>query len=190
MPAGSTLGNRHPGLLSVDAASTCRQNPITALTSNKQTVLNAINALTLWGETYIPAGLLWGLNVVSSREPFSEGAPEEDGSIPKIIVLMTDGVNTRSPSSAGYLPSNELFVHNSTNRAQADQYTSELCENIKKDGVAVFTVALEVSDPAMISRLRSCASRPELAFNAQSASQLTNVFGEIAMSLRQLSLGQ
>jgi Flp pilus assembly protein TadG len=190
MPAGSALGNRHPGVLSVDDASTCRQNPITVLTSNKQTVLNAINALTLSGETYIPAGLFWGWNVLSSQEPFSEGAADDTGSIPKIMVLMSDGWNTRSLSSATYLPSNELFVHNSTNRAQADQYTSELCENIKKDGVAVFTVALEVSDSAMIRRLRDCASRPELAFTAQSASQLTDVFGEIAMSLRELALGQ
>jgi hypothetical protein len=86
-----------------------------------------------------------------------------------------------------------LFEHRgtaATTIAASSTHMSEMCENIKAAGIAVFTVGLQVTDSATVTRLRDCASRPEFAFDVQSVASLVNVFGEIAMSLRQLALGQ
>ena len=72
------------------------------MTSTKSTVDTAIDALVAKGNTVIPAGLLWGWRVLSSTEPFTEGAAYSDEKWVKAIVLLTDGENDVSQASNGY----------------------------------------------------------------------------------------
>ena len=71
----------------------CPPAAITPMTSTKSTVDTAIDALVAKGNTVIPAGLLWGWRVLSSTEPFTEGAAYNDEKWVKAIVLLTDGDN-------------------------------------------------------------------------------------------------
>jgi hypothetical protein len=51
---------------------------VTPMTTSKSTVQNAINAMTVGGDTYIAGGLFWGQALISHEEPFAEGKSYED----------------------------------------------------------------------------------------------------------------
>jgi hypothetical protein len=75
-------------------------------------------------------------------------------------------------------------------QAQANTTTATLCTNIKNRGIQIYTVAYEVTDAATLTLLRNCASGPDFAFDARSATALADSFRQIGLSLRKkVSLG-
>ena len=48
------------------------------------------------GNTNITIGLAWGLTLLSTQAPFTEGEPYGTENLTKIMVLMTDGDNTEN----------------------------------------------------------------------------------------------
>ena len=150
------------------------------LTTAFGTIKSAIDGLTADDETYLPSGLVWGLNALSQQAPLTEGkaydtaGPNKDPR--KVVVFMTDGVNTRSLSGAS---------HNGTNRTEADQTTAQLCSEIKNRKIEVFTVALMVPDLATQSMLQACATDAVHFYDATNTSGLTTAFNQIAASLVQ-----
>lgn len=77
----------------------CTTSPITALTdvtvsTGKQTITDAINAMKPTGNTNVPEGTAWGWRVLSSNEPFTEGRGNTEKGNDKVIVVLTDGANT------------------------------------------------------------------------------------------------
>jgi hypothetical protein len=72
--------------------------PIVPLTTDRDTVINAIRAMRHWngGGTNQAEGLAWGWRVLSPAAPFTEGRPYDDPDDPvrKVMVMMTDGENT------------------------------------------------------------------------------------------------
>jgi hypothetical protein len=182
----------------------CPSQEVAPLTSNRTTVTAAINAMTPqtgpspspangWftiegpvGGTYIPSGLIWGLNVLSPGVPYTEAVAYSRTDIRKVMVLMTDGVNAQASGNWTGAPlPNWTFT-----RSQGDATTSTLCTNIKDAGIQLYTVAYEVTDTAAITLLRNCASGPDFAFDARSANALVDAFRQIGLSLRKkVSLG-
>lgn len=75
--------------------------PIVPLTSDDDTVLDAIAAMEHWsgGGTNQSEGLAWGWRVLSPTAPFTQGAPYGPD-VRKVIVLMSDGENTNVGSDA------------------------------------------------------------------------------------------
>jgi Mg-chelatase subunit ChlD len=177
-PTSSTL---YPGIMNVSCPSA-----ITPLTADKATVTGALSKMVTTGETYIPAGLMWGFATLSSQAPFTDAVPYSDKRVKKALVLMTDGANTKSLSAISGMPG--LPGHNGSNVTQANTYTTELCTNIKAQGITVYTIAFGVTDPTTLTRLRDCASEPGMAYTPTSASQLSLAFKEIAEALRTLSI--
>ena len=153
------------------------------LSSDEGPVLDALNGLTASGETYIPAGLTWGWRALSPEAPFTGGAAydaEKEGvPVRKILVLMTDGANTKSPT----YPS-----HDGLDGEVSDSLTSELCTNIKATGIELYTVAFEVSDDDTKTLLRSCASSTKNFFDAESSESLRMAFVNIAKDVTPLRL--
>lgn len=72
----------------------CTSRPITRLTNVKQTLLDEIAALTANGQTNIAEGLHWGWRTVAKTGVFTDAADYGTQNTTKIIILMTDGVNT------------------------------------------------------------------------------------------------
>lgn len=169
-----------PGIMNVS----CGQ-PITELTNDKSELSTALDALTASGDTYIPSGLSWGWRVLSDTEPFSGGTAygaKKDGIlVRKILVLMTDGMNTRSP---------DYPTHNDSDNVQANSLTAELCANIKATGIEIFTVAFDVSDDTTKTMLRDCASDKDNYFDARSAGELKTAFNNIAKDITPLHLAK
>jgi Flp pilus assembly protein TadG len=106
--------------------------PLTPLTADKSVVLAATNAMVMYGTTYIPAGLMWGWNVLTHDPPFTEARAK---GVRKAMVLMTDGANSRSHFAYG--------IHNGDNIPAAVRTMLTLCGNIKQAGIHVYTVAFD-----------------------------------------------
>jgi len=167
-----------PGVMNVSCGA-----PALSLTGDKGSVIDALDGLVASGETYIPSGLVWGWRALSPDAPLTGGSAygaRNDGiSVRKILVLMTDGVNTKSPSYP---------THDGTEQAVSDSLTSELCTNIKSAGIEIYTVAFEVTDETTKSVLKSCATTTKNFFDATSSEELQTAFINIAKDVTPLRL--
>lgn len=166
-----------PGLLDVYCP-----NEVTPLTTDKASVRNAIDAMSVQGNTYIPAGLFWGQALISSDAPFTEAetyanVAAESGI--KALILMTDGMNTLSPTYP---------THNGGAIAEANARTADICEELKDNDVQVYTVSFQVTDPTIQTLLDNCATDPANSYDADNATELNNAFLEIGRSLTELAL--
>ena len=158
-------------------------NEMTALSNQKDTVKAAIGAMAATGNTYIPAGLMWGWATLSIDAPYDEAENTKDGQkVRKIMVLMTDGFNTLSPTVpyAG--------THWGNDTVKANTLTSELCANIKAAKIEIYTVAFEVTDATIKSVLENCASDASNFYDASDATALGLAFEKIAADFSPLRL--
>lgn len=165
-----------PGVTDIWCAS-----PLRRLDNNQTELRNAIRDLTTSGYTYMAPGLMWGWRTVTPTAPFSDGSPKTGPlRARKVIVLMTDGANTASASSP---------THEGWNASDANVATDAVCTKIKDDGVEIFAIAFEVTDPTALDLLRRCASSPVTHyFNATDADRLTAAFKRIGESLAAVRL--
>lgn len=151
---------------------------ILPLTADMNSVRNAINSLTAQGWTYIPSGLMWGWRTLDSRQPLTQaagGAANESD----IVILMTDGANTRSKTG---------LRHNGWNVPDANGTTANLCTDVKSANVEIYTIAFEVTDAPTRNLLRNCASASANYYDAANAGQLDEAFNAIAQNLIRLRL--
>ncbi len=143
-----------------------------------------IGKLKPFGMTYIPSGLSWAWRLLSPQEPFTEGveysALASMNGI-KALILMTDGMNTASPT---------FPLHNGANQNQANDLTEELCTNIDAEDIIIYTIAFEVTDSVIRGILENCATTPSHYFKADNAQDLVDAFEDIATSLRNITLSK
>ena len=95
----------------------------------------------------------------------SDPAPDKD----KVIVLLTDGDNTQNRWS--------------TSGSSIDARTALACANAKADNIKIYTVRVIDGDANL---LRNCATKPNMYYNVNQASELNSVFSSIAQN-RQLA---
>ena len=165
---------RIPGLLGVSCGTEIRE-----LTNNLSQVKSTINALAARGNTYMPSGLVWGWRALDGGQPLPSRAPSGITETDRVLVLMTDGQNTKSKTGN---------FHNGNNSAEADNTTRTLCTNIKREDITVFTIAYDVSDNTTKSLIRQCASSNAMFFDADNAKDLDEAFQEIAENLSNLRI--
>lgn len=167
----------YPGVLGVSCPSA-----VQALTNDVTVLESKINGLWAQGDTYIPAGLLWGWNLLDASEPFTGAKTSEEleaMSGVKAIVLMTDGDNTRSASYP---------THDNIDKTKGDAKTAALCSAIKAAGIKIFTVALNVTNQSSKDMLTDCASEPAMAFDVNDNTAMMAAFDSIAGSLAAIRL--
>jgi len=99
-----------------------------------------------------------------------------------VLVLMTDGANTKTMQSNGR--------HDGGAGAQANSYTAELCNNIKAEYIEIFTVAFEITDVTVQALMRSCASDAANYFDATNSAALDSAFQTIAAAIRDLRIAR
>ena len=170
-----SYGTRIPGKMD----ETC-STPVTPLTTDRQTIRDAINAMAPDGDTYIPEGVMWGWRLLSPQAPFDESR-SGTAQVSRYMVLMTDGVNSVSPSVDG---------HDGTDTAAANAITTQACANAKADGITVFTVAFEVTDNTVKDILRTCATSGGFFYDATDTSALMTAFDAIGQQLVNLRIKQ
>ncbi|OYW67859.1 MAG: hypothetical protein B7Z40_05280 [Bosea sp. 12-68-7] len=169
-------------------------NPIVPLTSDKAVLTSAIDNLIIniggyKPSTYIPGGLIWGVNVLSPTAPFAEAkAYDTANKLPrKALVLMTDGANTM------YFRASDGTHQNASNAGHVtttNNDTTKICDYAKSKKIEVFTVAFAVTDVAAKTMLQGCASSSGHYYDATDAAALTAAFQSIGQSLTSLRLSQ
>lgn len=179
----------YPGFMNLTCASA-----ITPLTNKVATVKAAITALTASGDTYIPSGLAWGFNMLSSPQPLTEAAAYDatgqNLKPRKAMVLMTDGANSKLMNASNGRHDVTPAPNPGSPATQANNYTSELCNNIKSNNIEIFTVAFNVTDNNIKSILKSCASDADHYFDATDTAGLMKSFQEIADALTNLYIAR
>jgi Flp pilus assembly protein TadG len=156
-------------------ASNC---PVSVLPlTNDWTALNAkVDAMTPVGATNVTIGLAWGWHMLTLNDPFTQAAaPKED--LDKVIILLTDGENTR----------NRWNGDGSTPCASCDERTKLACANVKAENIKLYTVRVIDGNATL---LKNCATRPDMYFDVQNASQLNAVFTRIAENLASLRIAK
>jgi len=179
----------YPGFMNLTCAT-----PITPLTKTVSTVKAAITALTATGDTYIPSGLAWGFNMLSSAQPLTDAAvydPSGQNRKPrKAMVLMTDGANSKLMNAGNGRHDVNPTPNLDSPATQANTYTAELCANIKAQKIEVFTVAFSVTDTNIKSILKTCATDDAHYFDATDTAKLLDAFQNIADALRNLYIAR
>jgi Flp pilus assembly protein TadG len=169
----ATGGNPIPGI--PDAL--CPQ-PLMRLSSSTGDVKSKLNTMTTEGWTYVPSGLMWAWRLLSPDAPFSDGAAP-DGNTKKIVVLMTDGANTKSQNGVD---------HDGLSASAANANLAQLCQEVKKDKIEIYTVLFQEPDPIIRATLAQCSSGSGYAFEAATANDLNTAFDAIAVSIVKLAL--
>ncbi|MCF6197913.1 MAG: pilus assembly protein [Hyphomicrobiaceae bacterium] len=177
----------------------CPSAAIIDLTDDKATITTGIDEMTAAGWTYIPGGLSWGWRVLSNEAPFTTGVTYDEPDVTKVIVLMTDGENTRarqkwtnaaSANNSGDVWGHSWHVANGA-AAQANPLTAEICNNVKAKNIVVFTIAFEVAAGSTVENLlKACAGNGGMFFDADNEEQLNDAFNQIGLSLLNMRLSQ
>ena len=174
---------------------------ILPLTNNMNAVKLAINGMQAVGYTHIALGAGWGWRVLSPTAPYSEGVGYDDDETLKVMILMTDGENTVPSQSTmnksqytayGYLRQGRLGTTTSLSTAEStlDTMLADVCENIKAQGIRVYTIGFDINSSNVQNLLKNCATNQSMYHNSPSSSALQTAFSAIATDLSNLRLSK
>ncbi len=196
---------RYPGYL--DTSQKCL-SPIIPLTDSKNALLNAIDGLIInigsyKPSTYIPAGVMWGVNQLSPTAPFSEGLAYDPQNLKprKVMVLMTDGFNTLQFRSSDGRHIGFDSNKQDAERQQSNANAAALCAYAKKQKIEIFSVAFIVSNAADTpddkakeaeakTLLQNCATDAQHYYDATDSAALAAAFSGIGQSLTNVRLAR
>ncbi len=159
------------------------------LTGDKDAVKNSIDNLYTGDETYIPSGLIWGWRTLTPDAPLEEANTIDYAERKSAMILMTDGENSRSyggDKDNGF----EGVFHWESNLSDSNDLTAEICEDIKADGIEIYSIAFEVTDAATQTMLRTCATDGSKYFDAADSDQLFAAFETIGDDLAAVRLSK
>ena len=193
---------------------------ITSLTDDRQTIEDALDAMAARsrGGTFANVGLAWGWRVISPQFQGLWGGDTPD-TMPndydaslnqKVVVMMTDGVNgwydypgglPGRPDESTYpdadytayrrLSDGLLGTTDKTAaRAEMNARMSQLCLDMKAQGITIFTVLFQVNDTDTENLYRNCATSDEHFFDANGNGELVNHFNTIATEIADLRLAE
>jgi Flp pilus assembly protein TadG len=146
--------------------------PLTSVKAHQGTLISKIETMNPTGTTNVTIGLVWGWHALTQNSPMTEGTvPNTDTD--KVIILLTDGENTENRWTSN---SNDI-----------DARTRKVCTNVKAAGIKVYTVRVIDGNATL---LQQCATRTDMYFNVQNATQLNGVFSQIANSLANLRIAK
>mgnify|MGYP003341034031 FL=1 len=117
------------------------------LTTDLGAAKSALGAMLPLGNTNIPLGAEFGWNLLDPQEPYAEGVPYDNTETRKYLVLLTDGVQTSSEWGSG----------ESRSVKNGQQNLLTLCSGMGAKGITVFTIAYDITDPAVTNLLSTCA---------------------------------
>ncbi|WP_349359598.1 TadE/TadG family type IV pilus assembly protein [Stappia sp.] len=183
----------------------CRTRPVTDLTINKNAILNDLKRMQANGSTNIHQGVMWGWRMLSPTPPFTSGRvvrPNSDDEHVRIMIVLSDGENFYQGQNSFNRTSIGAYGYGTEERMgngvddtweienAMDQRTALACENAKKDGISVYTVAFQINDPDTREMMRRCASSPNMAIDARSNSDLVDAFERFAEEISKLRLSK
>lgn len=142
-----------------------------ALSTSWADMHSKIDAMTPAGNTNVTIGLQMGWQTLSNNEPFNAPAPSTD--LDKVIILLTDGDNTQNRWTSS--------------SSAIDARTQKACDNVKAANVKLYTVRVINGNATL---LKNCATKPDMYYDVDEASELNGVFSSIAQNLANLRIAK
>lgn len=165
----------------------CPVQSIVPLTSDEAFLLDSADNMTASGATLGNFGMVWGWRVVSPEEPFIEGSEYDDNNWDKVVLVMTDGINTMSSVYSAYGRSNEHGI----DAGDLDDRFADTCDNMKSAGILIYTVTFDDGvDEDTKDLFRDCATTTAKYHDAPTQDDLEEVFEQIARELSNLHIKQ
>ncbi|MFT3987553.1 vWA domain-containing protein [Aestuariivirga sp.] len=150
---------------------------VVPLTDDLDGLKSAIAAMYPVGNTNIPLGFEFGWNLLDPAAPYTEGAPYTDADTKKFIVLLTDGAQT----------SGEFDVDGNRSKYIGNDNLKTLCKAAAAKNITIFTIAYDITDPAITTLLKACA--PANYFEASvSGGEIDAVFTAITTRIKKSTL--
>ncbi len=160
-------------------AMSCPESSLEPLSANATTLKNQIGKLKANGWTAGHLGIAWAWYLISpdwadiwptASTPL---AYDETDTI-KAVILMTDG---------------EFNTYYQTAQGNSVQQSKKLCENMKKEGVLVYSVAFQAPTSGK-KVLKACATSAEYFYDAKNGTELKAAYAEIASRLTNLRIAK
>ena len=163
----------------------CNKSYILPLTNSYGSVKSKIDSLYASGNTLSNLGMVWGYRVLSPEAPFREGTNWTDKKVKKVALLMTDGDNNIGSAYSGYGP----WSTYSLTDHDLDVKLAATCENMKNDGITVYTVTFTSGiNETTRAYFRNCASEESKYYNAPSQEDLIDAFEAISRELSNIHI--
>jgi Flp pilus assembly protein TadG len=158
---------------------------IVPLSYDWSSLKTTINAMQPTGGTDQPIGLAWAWQSLSLTAPLNAPAEDPNYTYQHAIIILSDGLNTEDRWPA-YGNGNTQYG------GQIDARQKILCDNIKAQGVTIYTIQVDTSSPPDPTSpvLSYCASGAQNFFLLYSASQVVTAFNTIGTSLSQLRVAK
>jgi Flp pilus assembly protein TadG len=138
-------------------------------------------------------GMLWGYRLLTRDDVFVRNNPVPGERPLRALVFMTDGESNANTHAAWYGAYGNLRERRLTASTNANTFKNQVmyrfakvCENAKRDGIAVYIVSLMEASGDAGSVFRTCAGSNYLETSTQS--QIQNAFRQIAVDLVDLHL--
>ncbi|MES1155389.1 MAG: VWA domain-containing protein [Pseudorhodoplanes sp.] len=140
--------------------------------STDWTAMNSkIDAMTPTGNTNVTIGLQMAWQTLSNNAPFNAPAPATD--LDKVIILLTDGQNTQNRWTSS--------------TSSIDSRTQKACDNVKAANIKLYTVRVIDGNATL---LKNCATKVDMYYDVDAASELNGVFSSIAQNLANLRIAK
>jgi Flp pilus assembly protein TadG len=175
--------------------------PMLGLSGSRPQILSTINRMSpVVGGTHNDVGLRWGLRSLSPRVQWANFFGNNGSKAPtnfsaanskKALILITDGQNEEAEDFPGFWGCTDTQApgcSGSPDQAELDNRMLTWCSAIRNNhDVQLYTVAVNISDPAAVAKLATCAGDPARAF-AVDAADLNKTLETVAGSIFQLRL--
>ncbi len=135
-----------------------------------------VNSMQPAGNTNQAIGLQAGWLSLAGGGPFIAPAEDPNYTYQKVIILLTDGLNTQDRWYG--------------NQNQIDARQEMTCNNIKAAGITLYTIQVNTGGDPTSTLLQNCASSSDKFFLLTSANQIVSTFDQIGTNLSKLRVAK
>jgi Flp pilus assembly protein TadG len=149
--------------------------PVTVmgLSNNWANLADKIDAMQPTGNTNQAIGLQLGWQSLTAS-PFTVPSIDPGYKYQQVVILLTDGLNTENRWSTTALP--------------IDAREQRTCDNLKSEGVTIYTVQVNTRNDPTSTLLQGCASDSSKFFLLTSSTELVTTFNQIGNALTKLRI--
>jgi hypothetical protein len=186
-------------------------SPMTSLSPNKSSAIGAIAEMRDAADrsgTSTDIGAVWGWRMLSPRwrglwggdTPSDMPLDYHTPLMNKVAVILTDGENqllyyaNLLDEYSGHGRTSEARLDGADTmtetRAEIDERMQSVCTSMKDNGIIVYTVLFQESDPTAVEQFQDCATDLAHYFYAPDNATLTTAFQTIAGELSSLRIAE
>jgi Flp pilus assembly protein TadG len=162
-------------LYAAEQYSSCPQ-AVMGLSYDWSSMTTLVNNMAAAGNTNQAIGLQIGWMSIAGGGPFSVPAYDANYTYTKVIILLTDGLNTQD---RWY-----------TSQSSIDARQQMTCNNAKAAGIVLYTIQVNTGGDPTSTLLQNCASDSSKFFLLTSSNQIITTFAQIGTTLSRLRIAK